>query len=75
VDLGPTDGKGLLGRLPGPKGPHPNRVSEEVKNAILEHSLDHPHVGFYFGTATGVATGAATGAIAGAAFGRFSGGD
>lgn len=34
--------EGLLDRLPGPKGPHPNRVSEEVEQAILQHSLDHP---------------------------------
>ena len=34
--------EGLLDRLPGPKGPHPNRVSEEVQKAILDHSLEHP---------------------------------
>ena len=34
--------QGLLDRLPGPKGPHPNRVSEEVEKAILEHSLHQP---------------------------------
>ena len=34
--------QGLLDRLPGPKGPHPNRVSEEVEKAVLEHSLHHP---------------------------------
>jgi len=34
--------QGLLDRLPGPKGPHPNRVSEEVEKAILEYSLDQP---------------------------------
>jgi transposase InsO family protein len=26
----------------GPKGPHPNRVSEEVEERILAYSLDHP---------------------------------
>jgi transposase-like protein len=34
--------KGLVDRLPGPKGPHPNRVSEQIEKAILEHSLEHP---------------------------------
>jgi hypothetical protein len=34
--------EGLLDRLPGPKGPHPNRVGEEIETAILEHSLEHP---------------------------------
>jgi len=33
---------GLVDRLPGPKGPHPNRVSEEVEAAVLEHSLAYP---------------------------------
>ena len=33
---------GLIDRLPGPKGPHPNRVSDEVEKAILEHCLKHP---------------------------------
>ena len=33
---------GLIDRLPGAKGPHPNRVSEEVEQAILQHSLDNP---------------------------------
>lgn len=33
---------GLVDRLPGPKGPHPNRVSEEVEKAVLEHSLAYP---------------------------------
>ena len=36
---------GLIDRLPGPRGPHPNRVSEEVEKAILDHSLDHPSHG------------------------------
>jgi transposase InsO family protein len=34
--------EGLIDRLPGPKGPHPNRVSEEIETAILAHSLEHP---------------------------------
>lgn len=34
--------QGLLDRLPGPKGPHPNRVSEEVEKTILEYSLHQP---------------------------------
>lgn len=34
--------EGLLDRLPGPRGPHPNRVSEEIEQAILDHSLEHP---------------------------------
>ena len=33
---------GLIDRLPGPKGPHPNRVSQEIEDAILAYSLDHP---------------------------------
>ena len=33
---------GLIDRLPGARGPHPNRVSEEVEAAILAHALDHP---------------------------------
>lgn len=33
---------GLLDKLPGATGPHPNRVSEEVEKAILEYSLQHP---------------------------------
>lgn len=33
---------GLIDRLPGPKGPHPNRVSAEIETAILDHCLAHP---------------------------------
>ena len=33
---------GLIDRLPGARGPHPNRVAEEVEQAILKHRLDHP---------------------------------
>ena len=34
--------EGLLDRLPGPRGPHPNRVDEDVEQAILEYCLKHP---------------------------------
>jgi transposase-like protein len=34
--------QGLLDRLPGPKGPHPNRVDEPVEKAILEYCLHSP---------------------------------
>ncbi|PSJ20573.1 IS481 family transposase, partial [Halomonas sp. ND22Bw] len=34
--------EGLVDKLPGPRGPHPNRVSEEIETAILEHSLAFP---------------------------------
>ncbi|MHA7881565.1 MAG: IS481 family transposase [Saccharospirillum sp.] len=34
--------EGLIDKLPGAKGPHPNRVSEEIESAILEHSLACP---------------------------------
>jgi transposase InsO family protein len=34
--------QGLLDRLPGAKGPHPNRVSEDVEKAILQYALDYP---------------------------------
>jgi transposase InsO family protein len=37
--------EGLIDRLPGARGPHPNRVSEEVETAILAHGLDHPSHG------------------------------
>ena len=36
---------GLIDRLPGPRGPHPNRVSEEIEKAILDHCLKHPSHG------------------------------
>ena len=35
----------LLDRIPGAKGAHPNRVSEEVEQAILDYSLEHPTQG------------------------------
>jgi transposase InsO family protein len=34
--------EGLIDRLPGAKGPHPNRVASEIEEAILAHALDHP---------------------------------
>ena len=37
--------QGLLDRLPGPKGPHPNRVEESVEQAILDYSLQNPSHG------------------------------
>lgn len=37
--------EGLVDRLPGPKGPHPNRVDEEVEAAILEYCLKNPSHG------------------------------
>ncbi len=33
---------GLIDRLPGAKGPHPNRVPAEIETAVLGHALDHP---------------------------------
>ena len=36
---------GLIDRLPGARGPHPNRVPQEVEEAILAHALDHPMQG------------------------------
>ena len=36
---------GLIDRLPGAKGPHPNRVSSEIETAILDHCLNHPSHG------------------------------
>ena len=34
---------GLIDRLPGAKGPHPNRVSEEIEKAVLDHALAFNH--------------------------------
>jgi transposase InsO family protein len=34
--------QGLLDKLPGATGPHPNRVSEETEKAILDYSLLNP---------------------------------
>lgn len=36
---------GLIDRLPGAKGPHSNRVSEQIEKAILDYSLEHPTEG------------------------------
>ncbi len=36
---------GLIDRLPGARGPHPNRVSEEVEKAILDYCLSNPTKG------------------------------
>ena len=33
--------QGLIDRLPGARGPHPNRVSEEVEQAVLDYALKH----------------------------------
>ena len=37
--------EGLIDRLPGCKGRHPNRLSEEVEKAILDYSLEQPTYG------------------------------
>ena len=34
--------EGLLDKVRGPKGPHPNRVSEELENTILDYCLEFP---------------------------------
>ena len=34
--------QGLVDRLPGARGPHPNRVSDEIETAVLDHSLSFP---------------------------------
>lgn len=34
--------EGLIDRLPGARGPHPNRVPAEIEQAVLTHALDHP---------------------------------
>jgi hypothetical protein len=33
---------GLIDRLPGAKGPHPNRVAAEIEAATHDHALAHP---------------------------------
>ena len=33
---------GLLDRLPGPRGPHPNRVDDAVEQSILDYCLMNP---------------------------------
>ena len=37
--------EGLLDKLPGCKGPHPNRVAPEIEQAILDFCLDNPTYG------------------------------
>jgi transposase InsO family protein len=34
--------EGLIDQLPGARNPHPNRVSEDVEKAILDHCLEFP---------------------------------
>lgn len=36
---------GLIDRLPGPRGPHPNRVSAAIEQAVLDYALAHPCYG------------------------------
>lgn len=33
---------GLVDRIPGSRGPHPNRLPAEIETAILDHALEHP---------------------------------
>jgi hypothetical protein len=33
---------GLVDRLPGTRGPHPNRIAAEIETGILDHALAHP---------------------------------
>ena len=37
--------QGLVDRLPGARGPHPNREPEEIEAAILGHALTRPSHG------------------------------
>jgi transposase InsO family protein len=37
--------EGLIDRLPGCKGRHPNRLSEEIEQAILDYTLEQPTYG------------------------------
>lgn len=34
--------QGLIDKLPGPRNPHPNRVSDEIEKAILDYCLRYP---------------------------------
>ena len=34
--------QGLIDRLPGARGPHPNRVSAAIEQAVLDHAVVHP---------------------------------
>ena len=36
---------GLVDKVKGPKGPHPNRVAPEIEDAILAYALEHPSHG------------------------------
>jgi transposase InsO family protein len=36
---------GLIDKLPGAKGPHPNRVSETIEKAVLDHAMKFPTQG------------------------------
>lgn len=36
---------GLIDRLPGARGPHPNRVSDDVEKAVLTYCIEHPNHG------------------------------
>ncbi len=36
---------GLADRVPGPRGPHPNRVADDVEKAVLDHCLEQPTQG------------------------------
>ncbi len=36
---------GLIGRLTGPRGLHPNRVSAAIETTVLDHALAHPRRG------------------------------
>lgn len=37
--------QGLLDKLPGTRGPHPNRISEEIEKQIMDYSLHNPSHG------------------------------
>lgn len=34
--------EGLIDRLPSARGPHPNRVSAQIEQAVLDHALAYP---------------------------------
>ena len=34
--------EGLVDKVKGPRGPHPNRLPAEIEQAILDHALEHP---------------------------------
>jgi transposase InsO family protein len=37
--------EGLIDKQPGAKGPHPNRVAQEIEDRILKEALEHPTYG------------------------------